>query len=206
MTRFVTIESVAAYLPEQNVDTDAIYPARYLLLMDRDGLGPYLFHDRRFQQDGSLKADFILNQEPFSRAQVLIAGSAFGCGSSREQAVWALTGFGIGCVIAPSFGEIFAGNAPKNGLLTIELPEETVLRLGEAAQRGALFRVDLEGRALWVDGEMVATIDIPEGQRVALLKGWDEIDILLRDEGEAIVAFETQHRDAQPWLFQERQP
>ena len=205
MTRFVTIESVAAFLPEPNVDTDAIYPARYLLLMDRDGLGPYLFRDRRFHQNGAPKEDFILNQEPFSRAQVLIGGPAFGCGSSREQAVWALTSFGIGCVIAPSFGEIFAGNAPKNGLLTIVLPEETVLRLGEAAQRGALFRVDLEARALWVDDGMVATIDIPEGRRAALLNGWDEIDILLREEGEAIAAFETQHRDAQPWLFQERQ-
>ena len=205
MTRFVTIESVAAYLPEQNVDTDAIYSARYLLLMDRDGLGPYLFHDRRFLQDGSSKADFILNQEPFSRAQVLIAGSAFGCGSSREQAVWALTGFGIGCVIAPSFGEIFAGNAPKNGLLTIVLPEEVVLRLGEAAQRGALFRIDLEAQGIWVDSELAATFDIPHAQRAALLNGWDEIDMLLSEEGDSIEAFETQYRACHPWLFQESQ-
>lgn len=204
MTRFVTIESVAAFLPEQNVDTDAIYPARYLLLMDRDGLGPLLFYDRRFNQDGVPKEGFVLNKEPFSSAQVLIAGSAFGCGSSREQAVWALTGFGIGCVIAPSFGEIFASNAIKNGLLTIVLPEETVFRLGEAAQAGALFRVDLDGRALWVDQEKVAIIEIPDGNREALLNGWDEIDVLLRDEGDAIDDFEARLRISQPWLFQER--
>ena len=201
MTGFNTIESVAAYMPEQNIDTDAIYPARYLLLMDRDGLGPYLFHDRRFQGDGSPKDGFILDVEPFSKAQVLVAGSGFGCGSSREQAVWALTGFGIRCVIAPSFGEIFAGNALKNGLLTISLPEDAVTRIGAAAQRGARFRIDLEERILCVDNEIVASIDLPEGQRMALLNGWDETDILLREEGEAISGFEDQHRLAQPWLF-----
>jgi 3-isopropylmalate/(R)-2-methylmalate dehydratase small subunit len=203
MTGFATVESVAAYLPEQNIDTDAIYPARFLLLMDRDGLGPYLFHDRRHHKSGEPKEGFILDQEPFSHAQVLIAGSGFGCGSSREQAVWTLTGFGIRCVIAPSFGEIFAGNAPKNGLLTLTLPEDVVARLGAAAQEGAKFRVDLEARALSVDGEKVASIDIPEGQRTALLNGWDETDILLREEGEAISTFEAQHRIAQPWLFPE---
>lgn len=202
MTGFTTIESLGAYMPEQNIDTDAIYPARYLLLMDRDGLGPYLFHDRRFHEDGTPKEGFILDTEPFSRAQVLIAGSGFGCGSSREQAVWALTGFGVRCVIAPSFGEIFAGNALKNGLLTLALPEELVARIGAASMRGARLRVDLEERILCVDNEIVAPIEIPEGQRMALLNGWDETDILLREEGEAIAGFETRHREAQPWLFQ----
>ena len=202
MTGFNTIDSVAAYMPEQNIDTDAIYPARYLLLMDRDGLGPYLFHDRRFHGDGSPKDGFILDVEPFSKAQVLVAGSGFGCGSSREQAVWALTGFGIRCVIAPSFGEIFAGNALKNGLLTISLPEDAVTRIGAAAQRGARLRVDLEERILCVDNEIVAPIDLPEGQRMALLNGWDETDFLLQEEGDAISDFETRHSEAQPWLFQ----
>ena len=202
MTGFTTIESLAAYMPEQNIDTDAIYPARYLLLMEREGLGPYLFHDRRFHGDGTPKEGFILDSEPFSKAQVLVAGAGFGCGSSREQAVWALTGFGVRCVIAPSFGEIFAGNALKNGLLTIALPEEVVARIGAAAQRGARFRIDLEERILCVDNEIVATIDLPEGQRMALLNGWDETDVLLQEEGEAISGFETRHRMAQPWLFQ----
>ena len=206
MTGFTPIESLGACMPEQNIDTDTIYPARYLLLMERDGLGPYLFRDRRFEKDGSPKEGFILDAEPFSSARVLIAGSGFGCGSSREQAVWALKGFGIGCVIAPSFGEIFAGNALKNGLLTITLPEETVARIGAAAQRGGRFRIDLEERSLCVDNEVVGSIDIPEGQRAALLNGWDETDILLREEGEAIAAFEAQHDLAQPWLFEDQRP
>lgn len=203
MTPFETIQSVAAYLPEQNVDTDAIYPARYLLLMDRDGLGPYLFRDRRYVNDAKRNDGFILDREPFNEAKILIAGSGFGCGSSREQAVWALTGFGVRCVIAPSFGEIFAGNSAKNGLLTIALPEAEVARLGALAEKGAKFRVDLEAREVSVDGLKVATIDIPDGQRQALLNGWDETDILLREEGASIAAFEAQHRIAQPWLFQE---
>lgn len=204
MTSFPPINSVAAHMPERNIDTDAIYPARYLLLMDRDNLGPYLFRDRRFHPDGSPREEFILNRELFSSAQVIVAGAGFGCGSSREQAVWTLTGFGVRCVIAPSFGEIFAGNASKNGLLTIALPEETVQRLGEAAERGARFRVDLEERLLCVDNEQIAVIDIPESTRAALLNGWDETDILLREEREAIAAFETRRGLEQPWLTLER--
>lgn len=203
MTPFETIDSVAAFLPEQNVDTDAIYPARYLLVMDREGLGDYLFRDRRYLNDVLRNDGFVLDREPFKEAKILIAGSGFGCGSSREQAVWALTGFGIRCVIAPSFGEIFAGNAVKNGLLTVTLPEGEVLRLGALAERGARFRVDLSAREVLVDGCKVAVIEIPDRQREALLNGWDEIDILLRDEGASIAAFQAQHRDAQPWLFQE---
>ena len=201
MTPFVTIESTAAYLPEENIDTDAIYPARYLLLMERDGLGPYLFRDRRFDRDGNPRPGFVLDTEPFTNARVLIAGAGFGCGSSREQAVWALTGFGVRCVIAPSFGEIFAGSAPKNGLLTITQPAAVVEWLGERARRGERFRVDLVNKVLCVENEIVGPIDIPEGQRAALLNGWDEIETMSREEGAAIDAFERRHREAQAWLF-----
>ena len=203
MTPFTTIDSVAAFMAEQNIDTDAIYPARYLLLMDKAGLGRYLFHDRRFHPDGKPKPGFVLDKAPFAGSKILIAGSGFGCGSSREQAVWALTDFGIRCVIAPSFGEIFAGNSLQNGLLPIVLPAETVSQLGAAAEKGAMFRVDLEARTLSMDGKIIAPINLPEGQRAALMHGWDATDILLREEGESIAAFETQHRQAQPWLFQE---
>ncbi len=203
MTPFVAIESHAAFMPERNIDTDAIYPARYLLLMERDGLGRYLFHDRRFTAQGQPAPGFILDQPPFSQAKILIAGAGFGCGSSREQAVWALTDFGIRCVIAPDFGEIFAGNALKNGLLTLALPEEIVMRLGAAAEQGALFSVDLETRLLSVAGDKVASIDLPDGQRTALLNGWDETDVILREKGDAIAAFEALHREQQPWLFRE---
>ena len=195
---FTTVSGRAAAMREDNIDTDIIFPARFLLLLDRAGLGRHLFHERR------AAGRFVLDTPPWDRARILVAGENFGTGSSREQAVWALTGFGVRCVIASSFGEIFAGNALKNGLLTITLPEDMVARIGAAAQRGARFRIDLEERTLCVDNEMVATIDLPEGQRAALLNGWDETDIMLREEGEAISGFEAQHRLAQPWLFQEQ--
>jgi len=204
MTGFETIRSVAAYLPEDNVDTDVIFPARFLLLMDRDGLGRYLFHDRRFDADGTRRTDFALDAPGLDRARILIAGDGFGCGSSREQAVWALVGASFGCVIAPGFGEIFAANCVKNGLLTITLPREQVSALGARATAGATFEVDLEQRMLRVDRDVVASIDIAEADRKMLLNGWDETDVILREDGAAIETFETRHQAAQPWLFQDR--
>lgn len=203
MKPFETIQSKAAYLPEENIDTDVIYPGRYLLLMDRDGLGPYAFRDRRFDADGAPIPDFVLNRPEFAEAKVLIAGDGFGCGSSREHAVWALAGIGIGCVIAPSFGEIFAANCLKNSVLALTLPAAQVAELGARAEAGALFEVDLEARRLSVDGVEAARIPLPEHQRQAMLQGWDETDILLREDGVAIEAFEAAHRKAQPWLFLE---
>ncbi|MGX1306430.1 3-isopropylmalate/(R)-2-methylmalate dehydratase small subunit [Amorphus suaedae] len=204
MTGFTTLRSRAAHLPEDNVDTDVIFPARFLLLMDRDGLGPYLFHDRRFDARGDRRPGFVLDDPTFAEARILIAGDGFGCGSSREQAVWALVGHGIGCVIAPSFGEIFAANCVKNGLLTITLPREQVAALGARAAAGETFEVDLDQRTLRVDGEKVAGIDIAEADRTMLLNGWDETDVIVREDGDAIETFEARHRVAQPWLFQDR--
>lgn len=206
MKPFETIRSVAAWLPEENIDTDVIYPGRYLLLMDRDGLGPYAFRDRRFDAEGRPRPDFVLNRPGFAGAQVLIAGDGFGCGSSREHAVWALAGLGIGCVIAPGFGEIFAANCLKNSVLALQLPAEQVAALGARAEAGALFEVDLAARRLSVDGVEAARIALPEHQRQAMLNGWDETDIMLREDGAAIEAFEAAHRRAQPWLFQEVEP
>ena len=199
MTPFSTITSVAAHLPEQNVDTDAIYPARFLLIMDRAGLGRYVFHDRR----DTPGAPFVLDTPPFDRARVLVAGSGFGCGSSREQAVWALADFGIGCVIAPSFGEIFAANCLNNAVLPLVLPADLVARLGAEAERGALFRIDLAQGVVSVDGVAVAPIVLPDAQRDALLEGRDETDRLLATSAAAIDAFEARHRLLQPWLFEE---
>jgi 3-isopropylmalate/(R)-2-methylmalate dehydratase small subunit len=204
MTPFETIRSVAAHLPVANIDTDVIYPARYLLQMERDGLGQYLFRDWRYRADGTPDPDFVLNRHPFASAEVLIAGEGFGCGSSREQAVWALTGHGIRCVLAPSFGEIFYANAFKNGLLPLVLPGELTEELGRLAEEGATFVVDLEKTTVSVDGETMAHIDLPERQRLTLLNGWDETDLILREDGEAIAAFEAEHRLSQPWLFLEK--
>ncbi|MDQ0316887.1 3-isopropylmalate dehydratase small subunit [Amorphus orientalis] len=203
MTPLTRITSRAAFLPEENVDTDIIFPARFLLLMDRDGLGRYAFHDRRFDRDGNAIPGFVLDDPEFADAKILIAGDGFGCGSSREQAVWALAGHGIRCVIAPSFGEIFAGNCAKNGVLTITLPQAQIETLGALAQEKKSFEIDLERRTFHVEGDKVADLDLPETERQMLVNGWDETDLLLRDEGAAIDAFERAHRDAQPWLFED---
>src|SRR5580698_3433920 len=122
MKRFTTVTGIAAPLPEADIDTDVIFPARFLLLPDKAGLGKQLFFDRRFDEFGAPRREFVLNRPPFDNAQILITGENFGTGSSREHAVWALAELGIRSIIAPSFGEIFYSNCLKNGLLPIRLP------------------------------------------------------------------------------------
>ena len=201
MDKFTTLTGIAAPLLEDDVDTDAIYPARYLLVMDRKGLGQYLFRDRRFDRHGAPRPDFLLNQPPFDQAVILIAGDNFGCGSSREQAPWTLNGFGIRCVIAPSFGEIFYANCFKNGMLPIVLPRKTVDRLGEIAATGAPFQIDLPSQQVRPPGSAPIGFDIAPQHREALLGGFDDIDLILNTNAAAIDAFEARHTAAQPWLF-----
>lgn len=200
MTHFGPLASKAVYLAEQNIDTDAIFPARYLLLMERKGLGEFLFRDRRFRCDETKIAGFPLDDPLKQGAQIIIAGSGFGCGSSREQAVWSLYEFGIRCVIAPDFGEIFAINCAKNGLLAVPLPPETVEILGGLAEQGHVFDVNLEAGHICA-GAFKAPIDVSQNIREALLNGWDDTDIILAQDGSYIQEFEEKHRRAQPWLF-----
>lgn len=202
MTPFTTLTGIAASLPEDNVDTDIIFPARFLLITARDGLGRYAFHDRRFDADGQEIACFVLNKEPWRDAPILIAGANFGSGSSREQAVWALLGQGLTCVIAPSFGEIFYGNCFRNGVLPIVLPEAVVAELSLAAQQAARFTVDLEAQSLNVEGRDPIAFEVGKEHRLALLNGWDETELILNASGDDIAAFETAHKAAQPWLFE----
>jgi 3-isopropylmalate/(R)-2-methylmalate dehydratase small subunit len=201
MTPFTTLTGVAAPLPEDNVDTDIIFPARFLLITARDSLGCYAFHDRRVDADGREVAGFVLNQEPWRDAPILIAGANFGSGSSREQAVWALLGQGITCVVAPSFGEIFYGNCFRNGVLPIVLPEDVVADLSRAAQEALTFTIDLEAQTLVVDNDAPISFEVGKEYRLALLNGWDETELILNARGDDIATFETRHAIAQPWLF-----
>src|SRR5256884_5473994 len=137
MDKFTKLTGVAAPLPMINIDTDKIFPAVYLKTIKRTGLAKWLFQEIRFRPDGSENPDFVLNQEPYRRAKIIVAGDNFGCGSSREHAPWALLDFGIRCVIAPSFAEIFYGNCFKNGILPIKLPQAEVDKLMDDAVRGA---------------------------------------------------------------------
>ncbi|MCX7324955.1 MAG: 3-isopropylmalate dehydratase small subunit [Hyphomicrobiales bacterium] len=199
MTPFGRVKSVAAPLPESDIDTDVIFPARFLLLLDKAGLGKHLFNERRYDRAGKPRPDFILNQPPFETARILVAGQRFGSGSSREQAVWALADFGFACVIAPSFGEIFYTNCFKNGVLAIRMDETSHRALLQASQAGDIVTVDLERqRVSWTSGAV--SFDIDAYRRRALLEGLDEIAQTLSDDSGAIDDFEARWSSRAPWV------
>lgn len=192
MEKFTRLSAVAAPLPLTNVDTDMIIPARFMKALTRDGLGDHLFQEMRFAANGSEQGDFILNRGPCRHAQILVADRNFGCGSSREHAVWALVGFGIRCVIAPSFGDIFSNNARKNGLLLIRLADEACAHLREesALSQYAPITIDLEAQHITLaSGETIA-FDVDAADRRILIEGLDDIDRTLRHAA-AISRFEN---------------
>ncbi|USI78252.1 3-isopropylmalate dehydratase small subunit [Sphingopyxis sp. USTB-05] len=192
MQEFIRIRAGAVPLPLANVDTDMIIPAQYMKALTRSGLGKHLFQELRFDRNGAERDDFILNQPQGRKAQIIVADRNFGCGSSREHAVWALTDFGFRCVIAPSFGDIFAGNARKNGLLLIRLPDEACTRLREeiALAQYAPIEVDLAAQQIRLaSGETIA-FDIDPDDRRILMEGLDDIERSLR-HADAIARFEA---------------
>lgn len=193
MRKFDLLDAPAAPLPIAHVDTDQIIPVRYITTLSRQGLAPGLFAGWRYDASGRERADFVLNQPAWRNAGMLIAYDNFGCGSSREHAAWALGEFGVRCVIAPSFGDIFRINCVKNGLLPIRLDRSECERLIEAAQAepGRRLTVDLARRTLAsADGRTRLTFDIGATEQDRLLQGLDEIDLSLRHEG-AIAAYEN---------------
>ena len=200
MEKFNTLQGIAAPFPMVNVDTDRIIPARFLKTIKKTGLGKNLFNELRYNEDGSEKPDFILNKPAYREARILVAGDNFGCGSSREHAPWALIDFGIRCVIAPSFADIFNNNASKNGMLLIALPQETVDKLMEDAEKGgnARLSVDLEKQQIVrPDGEVI-DFDIDPFKKHCLLNGLDDIALTLQKD-DRIGAFEDARKTAQPW-------
>jgi 3-isopropylmalate/(R)-2-methylmalate dehydratase small subunit len=200
MDKFTSLTGVAAPLNMVNVDTDMIIPKQYLKTIKRTGLKEGLFSELRWEADGTEK-DFILDRAPYREAKILIAGDNFGCGSSREHAPWALLDFGISCVIAPSFADIFYNNCFKNGVLPIKLPQEQVDRLMEDASKGAnaTMTVDLEAQEITrPDGEKIA-FEIDPHRRHCLLNGLDDIGLTLQ-KAEKIDRFEDGRRASRPWL------
>lgn len=200
---FTTVSGLAAAMREENIDTDIIFPARFLLITARAGLGDYAFHDRRFDAQGNEVAGYVLNTERFRDAPVIVAGANFGSGSSREQAVWALLGRGTRAVVSSSFGEIFYSNCLRNGVVPILLAEAEIAPLMDAAESGATFTVDLEAQRLTVEGLADYAFEVPAERRMAMLNGWDETDQIVNQYGAEIEAFEARQRSAQPWLYQE---
>ncbi|MBL6428988.1 MULTISPECIES: 3-isopropylmalate dehydratase small subunit [Maritimibacter] len=194
MEKLTKLRSVAAPLMEDAIDTDVIFPARFLLLLERDGLGRYAFNERRGGNE-----PFVLDQPPYDKAQILVTGETFGTGSSREQAVWALADLGIRCVIARSFGEIFHANCFKNGVLPIRLQGEDMARMEKAARAGEEVEVDLPSQTIRV-GDTAIAFEIEANRKRALMAGLDEIGAILTDDAEALAAYEERRARETPWL------
>ena len=201
MDKFTTLTGIAAPLPLINIDTDMIIPKQFLKTIKRSGLGKNLFDEMRFNSDGSENPDFVLNQPAYRETEILVAGDNFGCGSSREHAPWAIKDFGIKCVIAPSFADIFYNNCFKNGILPIAMPQEVVDVLMKDAEKGANARmtVDLEAQTVTTsDGEMF-TFEIDPFRKRCLVEGLDDIGLSL-EKSASIDTFEAQAGAARPWV------
>jgi 3-isopropylmalate/(R)-2-methylmalate dehydratase small subunit len=201
MDKFTTLTGIAAPLPIINVDTDKIIPKQHLKTVERTGLGKALFEEMRYNDDGSEKPDFVLNQTAYRQAKILVVGENFGCGSSREHAPWAIMDFGIRCVIAPSFADIFYNNSFKNGMLLIQLPPAVVDELMEDAKKGANARLSVDLASQTVtrpDGEKVH-FEIDPFLKDCLLNGLDDIGLTLKKE-DKITSFEAKRHLSQPWL------
>lgn len=202
MQPFTQLTAIAAPLPMINVDTDMIIPKQFLKTIKRTGLGANLFDEMRFDLDGKEIPDFVLNKEPYRQAEILISGDNFGCGSSREHAPWAIADFGIRCIIAPSFADIFYNNCSKNGILAIRLPQEQVDQLTEDAanQPEQQLSVDLNTQQITRSNGETISFDIDSFRKKCLLEGLDDIAMTLEKEA-AIASYEGQAEDERPWLF-----
>ena len=202
MDKFTSLTGVAAPLPMINVDTDKIIPKQHLKTIKRSGLGKALFDEMRYRQDGSENPDFVLNKPAYRQAKILVAGENFGCGSSREHAPWALLDFGIRCVIASSFADIFYNNCFKNGILPIALPQADVDKLMDDAERGAnaIISIDLEKQEIRGPDGGCIKFEIDPFRKRCLLQGLDDVGLTL-EKAPAIDAFEEKNRLNQPWLW-----
>ena len=202
MDKFTTLTGVAAPLPMINVDTDAIIPKQFLKTIERTGLGKHLLYELRYDEDGKEKPDFVLNKPAYRKAQILVAGENFGCGSSREHAPWALLDFGIRCVIAPSFADIFYNNCFQNGILPIKLPQADVDKIMDDANRGAnaTITVDLESQEIRGPDGGCVKFDLDPFRKHCLLNGLDDVGLTMERKTH-IDTFEAKQKQSQPWLY-----
>jgi 3-isopropylmalate/(R)-2-methylmalate dehydratase small subunit len=200
MQKFDRLKAIAAPMKINNIDTDMIIPKQFLKTIQRSGLGKNLFDEMRYADDGSEKADFVLNREPYRRAEILVAGDNFGCGSSREHAPWALLDFGIRCVIAESFADIFYNNCSKNGILAVPLPKAAIDYLLADAAEGLEIEVDLESQTVKASNGKIFEFEIDPFRKHCLLNGLDDIGLTMQSAA-AIDTFEGGQRTAQPWLY-----
>ncbi len=200
MQPFIHLTGVAAPLPQANLDTDQIIPKQFLKTVEREGLGRGLFYDLRFDEAGRPRPEFVLNQPTYAGAKVLVVGENFGCGSSREHAPWALMDFGVRCVIAESFADIFYENCFSNGLLPVALPADAVAALADEARGGNhVFEIDLPSQTVTAPSGARFRFEIDPVRKRKLLEGLDAIGETLA-HGVEIAAFEVRDAAARPWL------
>ena len=199
MKKFTTLESIPAYLPIVNIDTDMIIPKQFLKTIKRTGLGKNLFFEMRYDVNGNKISDFILNKDPYASAKILISGKNFGCGSSREHAPWALLDFGITCVISSSYADIFYNNCFKNGILPITISEDQIKQISDYSNRKEKISINLPDQKI-VFGNNEIKFEIDEFKKKCLMEGLDDIALSL-EKSDKIVSFEEKLKSTKPWIF-----
>tara|TARA_A100001011_G_scaffold339082_1_gene370318 strand:- start:274 stop:882 length:609 start_codon:yes stop_codon:yes gene_type:complete len=199
MEKFSNLKSIPSYLSLQNIDTDMIIPKQFLKTIKRTGLGKSLFYEMRYNENGKIIEDFILNKEPYNKSRILLAGKNFGCGSSREHAPWALSDFGIKCVISSSFADIFYNNCFKNGILPIKIEEQAVVELSEYSKRKEEIEIDLENQEIKF-GNKIKKFEVDSFKKKCLIEGLDDIALSLEKISQ-IDNFEKKIKENSPWLL-----
>ena len=199
MKKFNSLKSIPAYLPIVNIDTDMIIPKQFLKTIKRTGLGKSLFYEMRYDEKGKIIEDFILNTSPYNKSKILIAGKNFGCGSSREHAPWALSDFGIKCVISSSFADIFYNNCFKNGILPIKIGEETVLELSNYSKRQEEIEINLEKQEIFF-GNKVIKFEMDGFKKKCLINGLDDIGLSMEKLNQ-IDSYEKKINVNRPWIL-----
>ena len=199
MEKFNNLRSIPSYLSLQNIDTDMIIPKQFLKTIKRTGLGKSLFYEMRYDENGKENVDFILNREPYNKSKILLAGKNFGCGSSREHAPWALSDFGIKCVISASFADIFYNNCFKNGILPIKIDDKIVIELAEYSNRKEEIEISLEKQEIKY-GNKVANFELDPFKKKCLMEGLDDIALSM-EKISSIDNYEKKLQATKPWVL-----
>ena len=199
MEKFTELKSIPSYLSLQNIDTDMIIPKQFLKTIKRTGLGKSLFYEMRYDENGKINEDFILNKDPYNKSKILIAGKNFGCGSSREHAPWALSDFGIKCIISSSFADIFYNNCFKNGILPIKIDEQIAIELSEYSKRKEEIEINLQNQEIKF-GNKIQKFEIDQFKKKCLIEGLDDIALSM-EKISKIDNFEKKLTADRPWLL-----
>ena len=199
MEKFNNLKSIPSYLSLQNIDTDMIIPKQFLKTIKRTGLGKSLFYEMRYDENGNIIADFILNKEPYNKSKILLAGKNFGCGSSREHAPWALSDFGIKCVISASFADIFYNNCFKNGILPIKIDDKIVTELADYSKRKEEIEISLQKQEIKY-GNKVAKFELDAFKKKCLIEGLDDIALSM-EKISKIDSYENNLQKTKPWIL-----